>query len=689
MSEDPERFLERLQRSSICSEEQLKEIQVELQGQTFTDMKDLAAFLVKQNRLTRYQAQALLQKRINGLVMGNYIILDKLGQGGMGLVFQAMHRRMERIVALKLLSPALSRDAEAVKRFQREVKAAAQLSHPNIVTAYDADEFNGQHFLVMEYVEGKNLGELVVRNGVFRPQQAAEYIRQAAEGLAYAHERGIIHRDIKPGNLLLSASGVVKVLDMGLARFEDSVQKNNVDGLTTTGQVMGTVDFMPPEQAVSTRSADARSDIYSLGCTLFAMLIGEIPFHGETVMARMLAHREEPIPNMNRINPEIPESLNDIFRKMLAKQPEHRFQSMRDVEQALAGFLAGTPVETDLDEFDLGPVQLTEDLTLSDFPEEPYLPLPVSATRETRARSVLPARPRRKRKVQRLLGKIAKLPRLPWLAGAAGGLLLLLLIGAGWYFWPDGTSASDQNLQTGNQTPVNPRNPGQFLPPVQPGNPAAPQVADGDNYELRFDGRSGYVQVPGLSANNNDPHTLEAWFTIDRLRLANPLSLNGPNWATIYVVPQGWGAAKLNEGAGMLRGTGNTGPVSRRTHVAAVWTGDALRIYINGVSQPTSENPYPLRPTGSGLFIGGTPPSDLPPGENDRWFSGAIDEVRISRGERYDADFTPQTRLEPDGNTIALFHLDEVERGFVYDTSRRYKGKLFGDVKLQPVPAGE
>jgi WD40 repeat protein len=261
---------------------------------------------------------------------------------------------MKRVVALKVISAAALKSPDAVKRFHREVEAAAKLSHPNIVAAYDADEANGVHFLVMEFVDGGDLSQFVKEHGPLSPEQAADYIGQAARGLEHAHTEGVIHRDIKPANLLLPPGhgeegfGTIKILDMGLARFDDALSSPtdpSVSGLTTTGVIMGTVDYNSPEQALDTKHADQRSDIYSLGCTLFYLLTGRIVYDGSTMMKKLLSHRESPIPSLRALRPDVPMGLGAVFRCMVEKNPEDRFQSMSEVVAALqASFIPGASV---------------------------------------------------------------------------------------------------------------------------------------------------------------------------------------------------------------------------------------------------------------------------------------------------------------------------------------------------------
>ena len=332
-------LIQRIDASGLMSAESVREFVSSLPAeQQSSDGDSLLQVLLSHERLNQFQAAELLVGSSQPLVLGNYTLIELLGQGGMGLVYKARHRRMDRVVALKVLSPEAVKTQTLVERFHREVKAVAKLSHPNIVTAHDADEHRGTHFLVMEFVAGRDLSS-VVRNQIRLPlADAVDYIAQAACGLEFAHRHGVVHRDIKPANLLLSDGGTIKILDLGLARFDDAIGKT-AEGLTTSGSVMGTVDYMSPEQAEDTRHADARSDIYSLGCSLFALLANRIPFPAETVMKRLLAHRETPLPNLKSLRDDVPDELIVVVSRMLAKKPKDRFQTMAEVETALRDLL--------------------------------------------------------------------------------------------------------------------------------------------------------------------------------------------------------------------------------------------------------------------------------------------------------------------------------------------------------------
>jgi serine/threonine protein kinase/formylglycine-generating enzyme required for sulfatase activity len=271
-----------------------------------------------------------------GHVLGNYLLLDKLGQGGMGQVYKARHLRMDRVVAIKMVLAKAARSADAIARFQREVRAAARLSHPNVVTAFDADEASGIPFLVMEYVDGPDLASLVAEQGPLAVARTVDYVSQAARGLDYAHSQGVIHRDVKPRNLLVDREGRVKILDLGLAHVA-GLAGAAADGLTRTGQVLGTLDYVSPEQAFDARNVDARTDIYSLGCTLYFLLFGKAPYEADTPAKKMLAHRQHAIPYLRPVRPDVPEALDSLFQRMMAKEPAGRPRSLSEVITALEG----------------------------------------------------------------------------------------------------------------------------------------------------------------------------------------------------------------------------------------------------------------------------------------------------------------------------------------------------------------
>lgn len=327
-----EQFIQHLTQSGLMSATEISSFQDTLPlDRKPKDAETLARELVRANKLTRYQAQVVYQGKVKGLVFGEYRVLDKLGQGGMGVVLKAEHRRMKRVVAVKMLPAAMMKSPQAVQRFYREVEAAAKLEHPNIVTAHDAGEHDGVQYLAMQYIDGKDLAAIVKEKGPLPIGQAVECMLQAARGLQYAHEQGVVHRDIKPANLLVDKKGTVKILDMGLARITGFVDEEDRDRLTASGQVMGTCDYMAPEQALDARSADIRADIYSLGCTLYRLLTGEPLYHRESLAQIILSHQQAPIPSLCDARPEVPQKLDTIFCRMVAKKPDDRQQSMAEV----------------------------------------------------------------------------------------------------------------------------------------------------------------------------------------------------------------------------------------------------------------------------------------------------------------------------------------------------------------------
>ena len=328
---DVETFCQRLIKSNVMEADTI----AGLREKTETNVaSSFAEYLIADGKLTQFQARVLLEGLEVPLLLDRYLILDEIGRGGMGVVYKAIHRQMDRLVALKILPKAAVDSPQKARRFQREVKTAAKLDHPNIVTAFDATESEGTHFLVMSLIDGQNLAELVRSQGPVTDAAAIDYVTQTARGLAHAHSLGITHRDIKPGNLLLDREGKIKILDMGLARIHDRRQPTRQDQsteLTEDGAVLGTLAYLAPEQALDTRNADARSDIYALGCTLYFLLTGRAIYREDTVVKTILAHREGTIPSLHDAREDVPPELDAFFRKMVAKEPEERFQNMEQV----------------------------------------------------------------------------------------------------------------------------------------------------------------------------------------------------------------------------------------------------------------------------------------------------------------------------------------------------------------------
>ncbi len=305
--------------------------------------KEFADALISAGLLTRFQAEKLLTGRWRGFIIsGKYRLLERLGAGGMGAVYLCEHILMGRRIALKVLPINQAEDPASLARFYREARAVARLDHPNIVRAHDIDHEDKLHFIVLEFVDGCNLHDFVRRNGTLTPLRAAEYIRQAALGLQHAHEAGLVHRDIKPGNLLLDRQGLVKILDMGLARFfhEDTsafIKEYEV------GYIIGTADYVAPEQIIDSR-VDIRADLYSLGGTFYYLLTGKSPFQDGNNAQKMIWHQVRQPKSLRLLRPDLPEGLVRVIEKMLAKEPGRRYQHPYEVAAALEEFTR-EPVE--------------------------------------------------------------------------------------------------------------------------------------------------------------------------------------------------------------------------------------------------------------------------------------------------------------------------------------------------------
>ncbi|MBI2480678.1 MAG: serine/threonine protein kinase [Planctomycetia bacterium] len=262
---------------------------------------------------------------------GDYRLLEQIGESDSGRIFKSQHKTLGRIVALKILSSRATQSAERLERFRRKVRILASISHPNLLTVYDAGERNGSHFLVMEYVDGTDLRSLSKHYGALPIEHVIAYVKQAATGLGRLHSGGIQHRNVKPSNLLLDRQGVLKVIGLGTARVDTEGEHQ----LTLPGKALGTYDYMAPEQAIDARNADHRSDIYSLGCTMFRLLTGRVPYPDSNPLKKVHAHSQAAIPSLRKLRPDAPASLDEVVQKMMAKSPGDRFQSMSRVIAAL------------------------------------------------------------------------------------------------------------------------------------------------------------------------------------------------------------------------------------------------------------------------------------------------------------------------------------------------------------------
>jgi serine/threonine protein kinase len=355
---DARHFLHHLERSGLLSEDQMQDAARRLDN---GDVKKVAADLVAHGVLTRFQTRQLLAGNSKGFLLGRYRILEQIGQGGMGIVYKAIHTSMRRLVAMKVLRPAVSTDKEWHRHlFEREARAAAHLDHPNIVTLYDADHINGVYFLVMELVEGPSLKKRVQDRGPLAVHKASNVVCQVADALGYAHQEGFVHRDIKPSNMLLTRLPVpprkrdasrtlpgnsseefpfrVKVLDFGLSRLAPEQHfAHDQDGTIQAmpGVVWGTFDYISPEQLMDVHSVDVRSDLYSLGSSFYYLLTGQVPYGGGSIQERLIRRAtEEPTP-VSKLRPGLPPPVARIVERLMQRLPADRFQTPDELIDAL------------------------------------------------------------------------------------------------------------------------------------------------------------------------------------------------------------------------------------------------------------------------------------------------------------------------------------------------------------------
>jgi serine/threonine-protein kinase len=337
-----EGFLDYVERSELVDAATLQGALDELKaangGELPADAEVIASKLIEKKLLTTWQVERLMEKKYRAFFLGKYRILQLIGSGGMSTVYLAEHKLMHRQRAIKVLPRKRVKDSSYLARFHLEAQATSQLDHPNIVRCYDVDNEGDTHYIVMEYIEGKDLNTIVKQEGALPLELACNYIAQSAEGLAHAHEKGLIHRDVKPANLLVDKKGIVKILDLGLALFSDNEQASLT--IEHNENVLGTADYLAPEQARNSHKIDHKADIYGLGCSLYFVLTGRPPFPDGTLAQRIAKHQSEMPEDIRKLRPDCPRDLADICVKMMQKRPEKRYANMREIAVALENWLA-------------------------------------------------------------------------------------------------------------------------------------------------------------------------------------------------------------------------------------------------------------------------------------------------------------------------------------------------------------
>lgn len=341
----PQKFIELVEKSRLVdpakAKRLLEKVREHYDGGLPPDAKTLAKLYEKNGLLTEWHNEKLLNGKYKGFFLGKYKLLGHIGTGGMSSVYLAEHTKLHDRRAIKVLPKKRVSDSSYLARFQLEAKAIASLNHPNIVLAYDIDNEGDVHYIVMEYVDGLDLQALVKRDGALDPSTAADVIAQAARGLAHAHENGVIHRDVKPANLLVDSKHIVRLLDMGLALMGAEEEESLT--VANNENVLGTADYLAPEQALNSHSVDHRADIYGLGCTMYFLLTGQPPFNQGTLAQRIAMHQKEMPKPIREIRKNVPGELEGICVKMIQKDPNYRYQTATDVAEVLERFVAKVP----------------------------------------------------------------------------------------------------------------------------------------------------------------------------------------------------------------------------------------------------------------------------------------------------------------------------------------------------------
>ncbi|MEZ5941646.1 MAG: protein kinase [Planctomycetaceae bacterium] len=544
---------------------------------------------------------------------GPFQLKSVLGRGGMGTVYLAKPHGGGKNVAIKLLRADAASQTELQRRFVREMQTAIKLQHPNIVPAHQAEEHEGQFGLVMDLVDGANLEQIVALNGPLPVDSALDVFRQAAAGLQFAHEQGIVHRDIKPANLLRDEQGTVKILDMGLARFV--APDEHLSMLTRTGMMMGTASYMSPEQARDPREVDERSDWYSLGCTLFYLLTGRAPYQGANPIQLALAHSQEPIPSLRASRPDVPEVVDNLLSRLLAKNPADRPATLEEILAVLDGSAAAESPTTPAiaDQFaalDVGP---------------------------------LPFEQRRKRQPRPFLWKPVII---------AGVTVLVLLVGVVAFFpsASDDIDATEIEQQT-NQTPDVTR-------------PSAPQFPD---RILAFNGFNSFASVSEVVPEAGEAYTVEVLTRPQTFQTSNVVSWLGPDWMAVFLTADGhWGLARRLGEQQQIFVSDQPALLDRWTVLSGVFGHSEMTFYVDGIQQSGSTSNYPLQETTGGLYLGGVDPVQVP----NRYYSGEVRSVRISATARQISHDNVRSFASVDEKTLFLLSNGQVKHPSVELTSQ-------------------
>jgi serine/threonine protein kinase/WD40 repeat protein len=659
--------------------------------------------------------------------LGKYRILKKLGQGGMGAVYKAEHSKLKKVAAIKVLPPDQTKDSAALARFEREMEAVGKLDHPNIVRAMDAGEADGVHFLAMEFVDGVDLSGLVKHAGPLPVAEACELIRQAAVGLEHANEHGLVHRDIKPSNLMLTTSGQIKILDMGLALLQHQ-SAGAGEELTSAGQTMGTVDYMAPEQGNNSHEVDIRADIYALGATLYKLLCGQAPFADkkyDAPMAKLMAVATETPAPLDTHRKDLPKGLSKLVARLLSKKPGQRPDTPMELAALLAPFAEGARVG----EF----LQFVQEKTAeeADRTSDTFAHLSSSFTDTTRGKVAIA--PRYARHTASPLARLSSfwrsIPPVAKIGLAAAALVPLLVLGVVLMLKTDkGTilvevpEGEEQNIrlavtQGGQEVTILDADHG-WTVSIQEGEYHLDVRKGGDRFAIEDNtlivSRNGKARVKvtlkptqvaakdvapvpggeascGLRLNGYGDHavmsvslpkapiTIEATVFVERYQgpqmtiIGNQMLSGADRGIGLWID----GAGRPTFGVGVrgqrdiVRATAKERiPLRTEVHLAGVWDGTRVKLFVDGIMQDSApkveaeivSSELPVR-----IGMGQDGSTN---GRGSNYFTGVIDDIRISSSARYTGHFRVPERFDADETTLVLHSFNEGDGEIVWDASK-------------------